>query len=144
MKSSNLNLRISDDVREYLEGMASANGQSLSDFVRVLLEEKMSNENEIEEDYEILKLRAEKMKEALKDNDWIYIEGEYSTLEVQYDDFEISTCIYKSDYSSNGNVLIDLKLYKNSNLIFVSHFTKETQFEIKKVLNNKCLFITKF
>ena len=144
MKKSSINLRVNGELRTYLDEMAHANNQSLSDFIRLILEEKMSNENELEEDYEILKLRAEKMEKALKDNDWIYIEGEYSTLEIQYDDFEVSTNIWKSDYSSNGNILIDLKLYKNSNLIFVSHFTKETRFEIRKNMGKDSLYITKF
>lgn len=144
MKNSSINLRISDNLRIHLEGIAKANGKSLSDFIRLSLEEKIFNEMEMSEEYEILKIKAEKIKESLKDNNWLYIEGEYSTIEIQYDDFEIDVNTWKSDYAGRGNVLISLKMYKDSNLILVTHLTNDIKFEIKEVLGKKTLFITKF
>ena len=143
MKNSSINLRVSEDIKHYLEGIAKANEKSVSDVVRLILEEKIYNESEVDEEYETLKIKAQKIKAVLENNDWIYVEGEHSTLEIKYDSFDISVNIYQSYCSSTGSVLLDLKLYRNSNLILVTHLTNNTRFEIKKVLDKNTLFITK-
>lgn len=143
MKNSSINLRVNEDIKHYLEGIAKANEKSVSDVVRLILEEKIYNESEVDEEYETLKIKAQKIKAALENHDWIYIEGEYSTIEIQYDTFDISVSIYQSDYSNTGSALLDLKLYRDSNLTLVTHLTNDTKFEIKEVLGKKVLFITK-
>ena len=41
MKNSSINLRVSEDIKHYLEGIAKANEKSVSDVVRLILEEKI-------------------------------------------------------------------------------------------------------
>lgn len=133
-KTSTLNLRINDELKDFLQVIAISNNVNISDVVRDILEESMENSISNEAIYGILTRRAEKLTEALKKDEWVYIIGDNSVIEIAYDDFKVDVVMFTDNPNVPGIPTLELALYKNKSLVFKTSFNDKVKIDTNKTI----------